>query len=135
MPDTSLLDFAKAFANTMTKTDFEAAFKKVVDLVQAILKRHEQAIQSLEHEHKELYQHLRNEHASSLTELKTKTNQLFVEDRLGSMHSETKAGFSISGKIKRSDFGLTWNAITEAGSIVVSDEIKLNSEIQFIKQQ
>ena len=94
MPDTSLLDFAKAFANTMTKTDFEAAFKKVVDLVQAILKRHEQAIQSLEHEHKELYQHLRNEHASSLTELKTKTNQLFVEDRLGSMHSETKAGFS-----------------------------------------
>lgn len=49
-------------------------------------------------------------------------------------YGQTKAGFSISGKIKRSDFGLTWNAITEAGSIVVSDEIKLNSEIQFIKQ-
>jgi hypothetical protein len=29
---------------------------------------------------------------------------------------------------------LKWNAVTEAGSIVVSDEIKLNCEIQFVKQ-
>lgn len=49
-------------------------------------------------------------------------------------YGQTKAGFSINGKIKRSDFGLTWNAVTEAGSIVVSDEIKLNGEVQFIKQ-
>jgi len=49
-------------------------------------------------------------------------------------YGQTKAGLNITGKIKRSEFGLTWNAITEAGNIVVSDEIKLNSEIQFIKQ-
>ena len=49
-------------------------------------------------------------------------------------YGQTKAGLSVNGKIKRSDFGLTWNSITEAGSIVVSDEIKLNSELQFIKQ-
>lgn len=49
-------------------------------------------------------------------------------------YGQIKAGFSINGKIKRSDFGLTWNAITEAGNVVVSDEIKLYSEIQFIKQ-
>lgn len=49
-------------------------------------------------------------------------------------YGQTKAGLTITGKIKRSDFGLKWSAITEAGSIVVSDEIKLNSEIQFIKQ-
>jgi polyisoprenoid-binding protein YceI len=49
-------------------------------------------------------------------------------------YGQTKAGLSISGKIKRSEFGLKWSAITEAGSIVVSDDIKLDCEIQFIKQ-
>lgn len=49
-------------------------------------------------------------------------------------YGQTKAGFTINGKIKRSEFGLKWSAITEAGSIVVSDDIKLNSEIQLIKQ-
>jgi polyisoprenoid-binding protein YceI len=49
-------------------------------------------------------------------------------------YGQTKAGFSITGKINRSDFNLKWNAITEAGGIVVSDEIKLNSELQFVKQ-
>jgi polyisoprenoid-binding protein YceI len=49
-------------------------------------------------------------------------------------YGQTKTGFSIEGKIKRSEFGLTWSAITEAGSIVVSDEVKLNCEIQFVKQ-
>ena len=49
-------------------------------------------------------------------------------------YGQTKAGFAINGKIKRSEFGLKWSAITEAGSIVVSDDIKLDCEIQFIKQ-
>ncbi|MEY4658500.1 MAG: YceI family protein [Crocinitomicaceae bacterium] len=49
-------------------------------------------------------------------------------------YGQTKAGMSITGKIKRSDFGLTWSAVTEAGNIVVGDEIQLNCEIQLIKQ-
>ncbi|MEY4522127.1 MAG: hypothetical protein RLZZ493_236 [Bacteroidota bacterium] len=49
-------------------------------------------------------------------------------------YGQTKAGLTISGKIKRSEFGLKWSAVTEAGSIVLSDDIRLNSEIQFIKQ-
>ena len=49
-------------------------------------------------------------------------------------YGQTKTGFSITGKIKRSDFGLKWSAVTEAGSIVVSDEVKLNAELQFIKK-
>jgi len=48
-------------------------------------------------------------------------------------YGQTKVGLSIVGKIKRSEFGLVWSAITEAGSIVVGDEITLNTEIQFIK--
>lgn len=49
-------------------------------------------------------------------------------------YGQTKAGLTINGKIKRSEFGLKWSAITEAGSIVVSDDIKLNAEVQLIKQ-
>jgi polyisoprenoid-binding protein YceI len=48
-------------------------------------------------------------------------------------YQQTKAGFSVSGKISRKEFGLTWDAVTEAGSVVVSDEIKLNCEVQLIK--
>jgi len=53
-----------------------------------------------------------------------------VEDPYG----QTKAGFTLTGKISRKEFGLTWSAVTEAGNVVVSDEIKLQAEIQLIKQ-
>jgi polyisoprenoid-binding protein YceI len=49
-------------------------------------------------------------------------------------YGQTKAGFTVSGKISRKEFGLTWNAVTEAGSVVVSDEIRLQAEIQVVKQ-
>ena len=50
-------------------------------------------------------------------------------------YGQTKAGFTVTGKISRKEFGLTWNAVTEAGNVVVSDEIKINAEIQLVKQQ
>ena len=49
-------------------------------------------------------------------------------------YGQTKAGLTITGKIKRSDFGLTWSAVTEAGNVVLGDEITLISEAQFVKQ-
>jgi polyisoprenoid-binding protein YceI len=49
-------------------------------------------------------------------------------------YGQTKAGFAIEGKISRKEFGLMWNAVTEAGSVVVSDEIKIICEIQLVKQ-
>lgn len=49
-------------------------------------------------------------------------------------YGNTKAGFSLAGKINRKDFGLTWSAVTEAGSIVVSDDIKIAIEVQLVKQ-
>ncbi len=49
-------------------------------------------------------------------------------------YGQFKAGFDISGKITRSEFGLTWSAVTEAGGIVVSDDVKLNLSIQMVKQ-
>jgi len=45
-----------------------------------------------------------------------------------------KAGFELTGKINRKDFGLSWNAITEAGSALVSEEVKLIANIQLVKQ-
>ncbi|MDB5196798.1 MAG: hypothetical protein JWP88_1169 [Flaviaesturariibacter sp.] len=49
-------------------------------------------------------------------------------------YGQTKAGFTINGKISRKEFGLTWSAVTEAGQVVVGDEIKLAAEIQLVKQ-
>lgn len=46
----------------------------------------------------------------------------------------TKAGFTISGKINRTDFGLTWNAALETGGVMVSEEVKILGELQFVKQ-
>jgi polyisoprenoid-binding protein YceI len=47
---------------------------------------------------------------------------------------QKKAGFEISGKINRKEFGLTWSAKTEAGGVVVGDEVKLILNIQLIKE-
>jgi polyisoprenoid-binding protein YceI len=49
-------------------------------------------------------------------------------------YGNTKAGFEIAGKINRKDFGLTWDGITEAGSIVLGEDIKLSINVQFAKQ-
>ncbi|TNE72975.1 polyisoprenoid-binding protein [bacterium] len=44
------------------------------------------------------------------------------------------AGFEISGKINRKDFGLNWSALTEAGGVVVADEVKLEITAELIEQ-
>ena len=45
-----------------------------------------------------------------------------------------KAGFSIEGKINRKDWGLNWNAALETGGVLVSEEVKIFGELQFVKQ-
>jgi polyisoprenoid-binding protein YceI len=49
-------------------------------------------------------------------------------------YGQTKAGFTVEGKINRKDFNLMWDAVTEAGQVVVSNEIRLHAEIQLVKQ-
>jgi len=46
----------------------------------------------------------------------------------------TKAGFEITGKLNRHDFGLQWSAATEAGGLVVADEVKLQMSVELAKQ-
>jgi polyisoprenoid-binding protein YceI len=47
---------------------------------------------------------------------------------------QTKAGFTIKGKISRKEFNLRWNAVTEAGQVVVSDDIRIECDVQVVKQ-
>lgn len=49
-------------------------------------------------------------------------------------YGQRKAGFTVSGKISRKEFGLVWGAVTEAGKVVVGDEIKIHCEVQYIRQ-
>lgn len=46
----------------------------------------------------------------------------------------TKIGASGTTKIKRKDFGLTWNAALEAGGFLVGDDVNITLEVQFAKQ-
>lgn len=45
-----------------------------------------------------------------------------------------KAGFIITGKINRSEFALNFNAALETGGLVLGEEVKINSEVQLVKQ-
>ena len=45
-----------------------------------------------------------------------------------------KAGFEATTKIKRADYGLTWNAALETGGVLVGDEVKISIEAELQKQ-
>lgn len=47
---------------------------------------------------------------------------------------DKRAGFEVKGKIRRSDFGLTWNILAEGGGLVVGEEITLFFDIQLMKK-
>jgi polyisoprenoid-binding protein YceI len=44
-----------------------------------------------------------------------------------------RAGFTVTGKISRSEWGLIWNAPTEAGGLMVSDEVAISGEVELTK--
>jgi polyisoprenoid-binding protein YceI len=46
----------------------------------------------------------------------------------------TRAGFTLNGKINRKDFGLVWNSTTETGGLVLSDDVRVSASVQFIEQ-
>ena len=66
------------------------------------------------------------------------TNPIKAEVEFGGStidsYGQTKAGFTVSGKLNRKDFGLTWGSITETGGVVVGDEVAFHCEIQLVKE-
>ena len=68
----------------------------------------------------------------------TKPVTLVVEEitaEHGDPWGNRRVGASASTKIKRSDFGMTWNAALEAGGVVVGDEIKIHLDVELIKDK
>ena len=57
------------------------------------------------------------------------TNEGRVQDPWGN----ARAGFTAKGKIARSEFGLTWNQVLEAGGVAVGDEIKISIDVELVK--
>jgi polyisoprenoid-binding protein YceI len=45
-----------------------------------------------------------------------------------------KAGYTLTGKINRKEWGLNWNAALEAGGVLVSDDVTITCDIQLVKQ-
>jgi len=46
----------------------------------------------------------------------------------------TRTGFSVTGKINRSDFEMTFGSVTETGGLLLGDEVKIIANVQFVKQ-
>lgn len=56
------------------------------------------------------------------------------EGRAKDPWGNSRLGYSANGKIRRSDFGLTWNQALEAGGVVVSEDVKISVEASFVRQ-
>ena len=54
-----------------------------------------------------------------------------VADPFGAL----RLGISAEGRVNRHDYGLDWNLVTEAGGLLVGDDVKINVEAEFIKAQ
>ena len=50
-------------------------------------------------------------------------------------YGQEKAGFLVSGKIKRSDWGINLNVALETGGFMLGDEVRIQSEVQFVRQE
>ena len=46
----------------------------------------------------------------------------------------TRTGFSVTGKINRYDFGMSFGAVSETGGLLLGDEVKINANVQFVKE-
>jgi len=66
------------------------------------------------------------------------TREVLLETEFNGMSQSpwgfSSAGFSASTKINRKDWDLTWNMALETGGVLVSDEIKINIELEIIEE-
>ncbi|RLD61329.1 MAG: polyisoprenoid-binding protein [Bacteroidetes bacterium] len=46
----------------------------------------------------------------------------------------TKAGFKITGTLNRTDFGLKYNSVMEAGGLMIGEEIEITCKVELIKK-
>ncbi len=72
--------------------------------------------------------------AGNLT-IRNVTKKIVFDVKFGGIgkdaYGNTKAGFKVIGSINRFDYGLKWNALTEAGGATVGAEVSLNANLEF----
>ncbi|NAW50860.1 hypothetical protein GNY06_05560 [Elizabethkingia argentiflava] len=82
---------------------------------------------------------LENGKISGTLEIKGISKAIVLDAEFGGIINDpfgfVRAGFEISGKINRKDFGLNWSQTTEAGGLMVSDEVRLSINAEFTKVQ
>ena len=70
--------------------------------------------------------------------IKGVSNKVTLNVEFGGMNKDPwgneKAGFSLEGKINRKEWDLNWNAALESGGVLVSEDVKIQAELQFVKQ-
>ncbi|MFS0782719.1 YceI family protein [Bacillus sp. 1P06AnD] len=66
---------------------------------------------------------------------KQETFQMKYEGKAKDVHGTAKIGISGSGVIKRSDYGLTYNAALETGGMMLGDEVEITIAIQAIEDR
>lgn len=75
---------------------------------------------------------------TGLLTIKGVSNPVTLDVEYGGINKDPwgneKAAFSLSGKINRKDWGLNWNAALETGGVLVSEEVRINADVQFVKQ-
>lgn len=64
---------------------------------------------------------------------KVKLNAIGASKVVKDPYGNLKNGFKVTGTINRKDFGLTWNAALEAGGVAVSEEVKIDLNIELNK--
>lgn len=68
-----------------------------------------------------------------------KTNPVVLDVQAGGLMKDPwgnmKAGYSVNGKINRKEWGLNWNAALETGGVLVSDEVRIAAEVQFMRTE
>lgn len=62
------------------------------------------------------------------------TFDITSEGQITSPDGSKMAGFSGQTEISRAAFGLTWNSTLETGGVLVSDQVKINLDLQFHQQ-
>lgn len=71
--------------------------------------------------------------------IKNKTQSIALDTAYSGLMKDpwgnTKAGISLTGKINRKEFGLTWNSALETGGVLVGEDIQLISEIQLMRKE
>ena len=46
----------------------------------------------------------------------------------------TRTGFSITGKINRKDFGVSFGMVSETGGVLLGDDVKISANVEFVKE-